>query len=222
MIRQILLIEDDLELSNSLVMLLRNKDFGVKAVYSGAEALNSLNKTQPDLILLDLGLPDIDGQALCLEIKNRFPECPIIILTARDDINEKVKGFEKGADDYLTKPFEPQELFARIKKRIQSDKHSPILKVSDLTLNNQTIEVFRGDKKISLTPQEFKLLEYFMENQGIVLSRDMILNRIWLYSSDVDTRVVDVYVGYLRKKIDSGNKNKLIHSVRGFGYMIKG
>lgn len=221
MISRILLVEDDTDLTAYLLTLLREQDYAVKHTAKGSDVLFQIEKFNPDLVILDLGLPDIDGHFLCQKIKEEYPEVAVIILTGRDTTEEKVKGLEEGADDYLTKPFEPDELFARIKKRIKRDTENEVLKVSDLTLNPQTVEVKRKDKIISLTPQEFKLLEYLMKNAGIVLTREMILNRIWLYSPDVDTRVVDVYVGYLRKKIDSGFKEKLIHSIRGFGYTIK-
>lgn len=218
---RILVIEDDPDLVEFLKTVLREHDFFVKTAGKASEALSVVERFEPDLTLLDLGLPDIDGQSLVRDLKKRFPDSPVIILTAQDDVNAKVKSFDRGADDYITKPFEPDELIARIKARLRSDKKQEMLKVADLILNPKTIEVTRGGRNISLTPLEFKLLEYLMTNRGEVLSRDMILNRIWLYSEDVDTRVVDVYIGYLRRKIDKDNKVKLIHSVRGFGYTIK-
>ncbi len=217
----ILVIEDDPDMLRFLKTVLREHDFFVKTAGKATEALNIVERFEPDLTLLDLGLPDIDGQALCRSLKKKFPDSQIIILTAQDDVNAKVKSFEGGADDYLTKPFEPEELVARIKARLKKDKRQEDLKVGDLTLNPRTIEVKRGEREVVLTPLEFKLLEYLMINSGEVLSRDMILNRIWLYSEDVDTRVVDVYIGYLRRKIDKGQKVKLIHSIRGFGYTVK-
>ena len=221
MIPSILVVEDDSDLVKLLETILRDHDFRVKTASKASEALSVLERFQPEVVLVDLGLPDMDGQSLVKEVKAKYPNAIVIILTAREEVGEKVKGFEGGADDYVTKPFEPDELIARIKARLKNGTTDGVLKIADLTLNPKTIEVTRGSKKITLTPQEFKLLEYLMTNKGDVLSRDMILNRIWLYSEDVDTRVVDVYVGYLRKKIDKGQKNKLIHSVRGFGYTIK-
>lgn len=218
---RILVIEDDPDLVEFLRTVLREQDFTVKSASKASEALKIIEKFEPDLTLLDLGLPDIDGQSLVRDLKKRFPRSPVIILTAQDDVNAKVKSFDRGADDYLTKPFETEELIARIKARLRKDKKQEELKLADLVLNPKKIEVTRGGKNIVLTPLEFKLLEYLMTNKGEVLSRDMILNRIWLYSEDVDTRVVDVYIGYLRKKIDKDSKAKLIHSVRGFGYTIK-
>jgi len=148
---------------------------------------------------------------------------PVIILTARDSISDIVQGLNLGADDYITKPFVADEFLARIKARLrrQGGDSDALLKVADLELNNKTLEVKREGQIIQLTPQEFKLLQYLMNNKGRILTREMILNRIWLYSSDVETRVVDVYMGYLRKKIDNNHPKKLLHSIRGFGYVIK-
>jgi DNA-binding response OmpR family regulator len=163
------------------------------------------------------------GETVCVEAKKMYPDVPIIILTAKDSTADVVRGLEDlGADDYIAKPFETEELLARIKARLRKGgNNSSRLEIADLILDTKTLEVKRGDKKIELTPQEFKLLEYLMSNKGKVMTRDAILNRVWLYSPDIETRVVDVYVGYLRKKIDEGFDKPLIHSVRGFGYVVK-
>lgn len=147
---------------------------------------------------------------------------PVIILTAKADAVDIVKGFNLGADDYVTKPYNFEELLARIRARLKNTSSDSLLKVADLELDAQTFEVRRAGKKIELTPKEFKLLEYLMANSGHVLSRDMILSRVWLYSPDIESRAVDVYIGYLRDKIDKQSAKKLIKSVRGFGYMLKG
>jgi two-component system response regulator MprA len=218
----ILVVDDDSDLQDYLKTLLSESNFVVNTASSGSEALKSVQKIEPDLVLLDLMLPDMNGEGVCKEIKKLYPECPVVMLTAKDEVASKVRGLEGGADDYITKPFEPEELVARVKARLRgAHGEDTILKIADLELNKKTIEVTRAGKVIPLTPQEFKLLEYLMTNKNIVLTRDMILNRIWLYSPDIESRVVDVYVGYLRKKIDSGHKRKLITSIRGFGYTIK-
>lgn len=222
MITQIVIVEDDKDLSLYLKELLTEHDYSVRVAHSGVEGLEVINKFEPDLILLDLTLPDMSGEGVCMEIRKNNAAIPIIMLTAKDNIADKVHGLSAGADDYITKPFVADELLARIKTRLRNTHgESKILKVGDLVLDTQTIEVKRAGKIITLTPQEFKLLEYLMNNKGIVLTRDMILNRIWLYSPDVESRVVDVYMGYLRKKIDGKSKHPLLHSVRGFGYTIK-
>lgn len=220
MVNKILVVEDDQSIQEFLKEYLLDNGYAVDTASDGVQALNSLKKSQPDLVLLDLGLPNVTGEAVCLEIRKKYPDLPVIILTAKDDVSDIVRGLNLGADDYITKPFVSEELLARIKARLRHGEDVK-LQVADLELNNKTFEVKRAEKLIQLSPHEFKLLQYLISNKGRVLTREMILNRVWLYSYEVDTRVVDVYIGYLRKKIDSDFKKKLIHSVRGFGYMIK-
>ncbi len=220
MLQKVLIVEDDPSLQEYLKDLLSEVDFSVEIAQDGAEALAFLKKVKPSLVVLDLGLPKISGETVCSEIKKKYPETPVIILTAKGDTSDIIHGLNLGADDYLAKPFDGQELIARIKARLR-DTHDTKLKVADLELDRSTLEIKRGTKDISLTPTEFKLLEYLMSNKGRVLSREMILNRIWLTSPDIETRVVDVYMGYLRKKVDSGFDKSLIQSMRGFGYVIK-
>lgn len=222
MTQSILVVEDDKGLQKYLRELLLDNGYAVQIAGDGIIALENLARTQPDLLVLDLGLPNMSGETVCLEVRKKYKDLPVIILTARDSITDIVQGLNLGADDYITKPFVADEFLARIKARLRSQGGADtILKVSDLELNNKTLEVKRKGKIIQLTPQEFKLLQYLMSNKGRILTREMILNRIWLYSSDVETRVVDVYMGYLRKKIDTGHTKKLLHSIRGFGYVIK-
>lgn len=223
MTQSILIVEDDKGLQKYLRELLLDNGYAVQIAGDGIIALNSLTKTQPDLVVLDLGLPNMSGEAVCLEVRKKYKDLPVIILTARDSISDIVQGLNLGADDYITKPFVADEFLARIKARLrrQGGDSDSLLKVADLELNNKTLEVKREGQIIQLTPQEFKLLQYLMNNKGRILTREMILNRIWLYSSDVETRVVDVYMGYLRKKIDNNHPKKLLHSIRGFGYVIK-
>ena len=222
MVKNILVVEDDKGLQQYLKELLLDNDYSVQAAADGISALNLLKKTEPDLVVLDLGLPNMGGEAVCMEIRKKYPDLPVIILTAKDAVSDIVAGLNLGADDYMTKPFVADELLARMKARLRSkDVSDTKLKVADLVLDNKTLEVKRGSKPIQLTPQEFKLLQYLMHNRGRVLTREMILNRIWLSSPDIETRVVDVYMGYLRKKIDAETEKKLIQSVRGFGYTIK-
>lgn len=222
MVTSILIVEDDKGLQKYLKELLLDNGYAVQTAVDGIDALNVLSKSPPDLVILDLALPNMSGEAVCSEIKKKYPGLPILILTAKDSIADIVQGLNLGADDYMTKPFVADELLARIKARLRKDgMDGQRLAVSDLELDNKTLEVKRDGRLIQLTPQEFKLLQYLMTNKGRILTREMILNRVWLYSPDIETRVVDVYVGYLRKKIDSGFNQKLIRSVRGFGYMIK-
>ena len=216
------MVEDDRGLQKYLRELLLDNAYAVQTVSDGIAALDYFKKAEPDLVVLDLSLPVMSGEAVCREIRKKYKDLPIIILTAKDSINNIVEGLNIGADDYMTKPFVADEFLARIKARLRKNVNSDaVLKVADLELNSKTMEVKRKGKQIQLTPQEFKLLQYLMSNKGRILTREMILSRIWLYSSDVETRVVDVYMGYLRKKVDAGTEKKLLHSVRGFGYVIK-
>ncbi|RJR25798.1 DNA-binding response regulator [Candidatus Microgenomates bacterium] len=222
MVRNILVIEDEKDLNRYIKELLTDNGYSVQAATKGTEALEIIKKTEPDLIILDLGLPDIDGENICRQIKKEHPDLPIIILTAKDGVSNIVHGLDIGADDYMTKPFDGDELLARIKARLRKVPGSAErLKIADLELNPTNHEVKRGNKILRLTPQEFKLLHYLMVNKGRILTRDMILSRLWDSSPDIETRVVDVYIGYLRKKIDVDFDKKLLYSVRGFGYMIK-
>lgn len=222
MVKRILVIEDESDIRNFLKDLLVDNGYTVTACKDGIEGLNFLKEKEVDLVTLDLGLPTMSGESVCMEIRKKYPNLPVILLTAKDTSSDIIRGLQLGADDYVTKPFIADELLARIKARLRANNHDEEkIEVADLTLDPRNFEVKRKDMSIALTPQEFKLLQYLMVNKGNVLTRDMILNRIWPNSPDVETRVVDVYVGYLRKKIDSQFERKLIHSVRGFGYSIK-
>jgi DNA-binding response OmpR family regulator len=217
---RILVAEDDATIREGIQSFLTESNYIVDAVEDGAAALEAVRRRLPDLVILDLGLPKITGESVCQEIKKQFPDLPVIILTAKNQTQDIVSGFKLGADDYISKPFELEELIARINVRLKSET-STLIEVDDLVLDPQAVRVTRSGKEIQLTPHEFKLLHYLLINKGRVLTREMILNRVWKYSMDVDSRVVDVYIGYLRKKVDSKATKKLISSVRGFGYIIK-
>jgi two-component system response regulator MprA len=219
----IVVIDDDKDVLEFTSELLRKQEFVVKTANTGASGLELVEKTKPHLVLLDLHLPDLTGESICLEIKKLYPDLPVIMFTAKDSVGEKVTGLNSGADDYIVKPFAPEELIARIKARLRASNkfEGEVLQISDLVLDPKRVHVSRAGEPIELTAHEFKLLQYFMSNPGIVLSRDMILNHVWAYSPDIETRVVDVYVGYLRKKIEMKGKKKLLHSIRGFGYTLK-
>lgn len=222
MVSKILIVEDDTGLQKYLKELILDNGYMAQAASDGVSALNTIAKLLPDLVILDLGLPNMSGESVLVEVRKKYPDLPVIILTAKDSVSDIVQGLNMGADDYMTKPFIGSELLARIKARLRHEEASDgKLRVGDLELDDKTFEVKRGNKTIQLTPQEFKLLEYLMRNKGRVLTREMILNRVWLYSQDIETRVVDVYMGYLRKKIDSNQSKSLIHTIRGFGYIIK-
>lgn len=220
MVYKILIVEDDKNISEYLADTLKESGYRIKATPDGAVALKFVKETPPDLILLDLGIESISGETVCAEVKKMHPDLPVIILTAKNASNQVVHGFELGADDYISKPFEIDELLARIRVRLKQSTTAQIV-LEDLVVDTLSLEVTRGGKLIPLTAKEFKLLEYLLINRGTVLSRETILDHIWMYSPDIESRVVDVYIGYLRKKIDGGFPIKLIKSVRGFGYTIR-
>ena len=219
--QSILLVEDDKGIQEFLSTYLLDNGYSVRVAGDGDVAISYAEEIKPDLVVLDLGLPTISGESVCKHLKKQYPDIPIIILTSRDGTVNVLKGFDLGADDYITKPFSADELLARIVARLKKVGNSTVLSVDDLTLDRSTLQVRRGEKEIQLTPKEFKLLEYLMLNHGKVLTREMILNRVWVYAPNVETRVVDVYMGYLKKKIDQGVEKPLIKSVRGFGYSLK-
>ncbi len=218
----ILLIEDSEEIHSFIRDLLTKNNYVVTSARDGAKGLELFRKSPPDLVLLDLGLPGLSGETVCVEIKKDYPEIPIIILSAKSQTSDVLNGFKLGAQDYMPKPFVGEELLARIKARLGTPEQTNyILSVADLQMNTRTFTVIRANTSIELTQKEFELLEYLMVNKGRVLTRDMILNRVWLYSPHIESRVVDVYIGYLRKKIDESHEKKLIESRRGFGYSIR-
>ncbi len=217
----IIVVEDEPSLLEYLQDVLVNERYTVHPVSRGTEALALIEQVNPNLILLDLTLPDIGGETVCMEIKKLFPRLPIIILTAKDDPRDIVTGLGLGADDYVTKPFNTDELLARIKARLRDPQSEPILRIADLELNTETFEAKRAEKSIPLTHTEYTLLHYLLMNKNRVLTRDMILSSVWSLTPDIESRVVDVYIGYLRKKIDKGFGKKLIQSMRGFGYSLR-
>lgn len=222
MVKTVLIIEDDAEIRKYIKNLLLDQDNSVIESPDGIKALTLIEKRRPDLVILDLGLPKLDGESVCAEIRKNYPDLPVIILTAKNQVSDIVRGLDLGADDYITKPFREEELLARIKARLRHlERGGSVLRVADLELNSKTFEVKRGNRIISLSHKEYELLQYLMINSGRVLTRDMILQRIWLTSDYIEPRVVDVYIGYLRKKIDKNSDKILINTVRGFGYVIR-
>lgn len=218
----ILLIEDDQDIVLFLKEILTEEGYQTYSAPTGTKGLEIVMKSSPDLVLLDLRLPDIDGETVCREIKKKNPDTKVIMLTAKDTPEDLARGLNLGADDYLAKPIVLPELLARIKARLRSQvEQNQSIETGDLKMNLRTHEVLRGETKIDLSAQEFKLLHFLMSNPNRVLTRDVILSRIWGVAADVETRVVDVYIGYLRKKIDADHDVQYIQSVRGFGYMLK-
>ena len=220
----ILVVEDDERISSFIRRGLEAEGYLVDVVQDGREGVRK-GMAPYDLIILDLLLPDQSGYEVCQALRREQVQTPILILTAKDALENKLSGFDHGADDYLTKPFAFEELLARIKallKRRPSYKEEadPMLRVADLALNQSSREVRRGNKVIALTRKEFDLLAFLMSNPNKALSRTSILEHVWGYHYDTLTNTVDVYIGYLRKKVDGGSKAKLIQTVRDFGYKI--
>lgn len=222
MLTRILIVEDDIELLNSLEELLQTEGYITVKAKNGSEALKKIEEGNFGLVLLDLGLPDISGESVLAHVRKYYPDLHVVILTAKSDPTDVAKGLNLGADDYLAKPFAVEELLARIKARIRKEgQDQKKVKIHDLEVDYELKEVRRAGKEIVLSKTEFDLLEYMLANRGRVLTREEILNHVWSYSPEVESRVVDVYIGYLRKKIDKGSTKKLIQNKYGFGYILK-
>lgn len=222
---RVLLVEDDERIFDFVQRGLKAEGYAVEVARTGQEAITLGTEGQFQAIVLDLGLPDLNGQQVCERLRDNGIDTPILMLTARDTIQDKVSGLRSGADDYMTKPFAFEELLARIEvlMRRRGGEVKPEVKelqIADLVLNGETHEVRRGETPIELTPKEFALLECFMRVPGKVLSRTRILEQVWGYSADPLTNVVDVYIRQLRRKIDDDYELKLLKTVRGFGYKL--
>mgnify|MGYP001415228427 CR=1 FL=1 len=226
MLKKIAIIEDNVDIIGFIKEFLKNAgDFDVIGHTSGIEGVKSIQNNKPDLVIVDLELGDLRGETICTELRKSYSdqELPIIILTGEKSYESVVTCLNSGADDYITKPFNADELLARINARLRSTQNTPsksILTCADLELNTETLEVSRGGKKIELTAKEFELLKFLLINKDRILTREKLLNAVWGYSIIVNTRVVDVHVGKLRKKIDEGYGKELIDTMRGFGYKI--
>lgn len=220
---RILVAEDEHDLNEIIVKKLVEEGYSVDACYDGAEAIDILSYTEYDAILLDIMMPKADGFQVLTALRSSRKETPVLFLTARDAIEDRVRGLDSGACDYLVKPFSLEELAARVRAALRTahGKSTNILTVGDLMLDSGTKSVTRGGRSIELSAKEYALLEYLMLNQGIVLSREKIENHIWNFDYEGGTNVVDVYISYLRKKIDEGQEKRLIHTVRGRGYVLR-
>lgn len=222
---RILIVEDHVKMADSISKGLEENGFKTQVAYDGFIGKRLADANDYNLMILDVNLPQINGYELCAGIRLKNPDVPIIMLTALGSTEDKLLGFEKGADDYIVKPFEFRELLARIKallKRSQSDLQShSILKVADLVIDLDSKSVSRGDHPIELTAKEFSLLEYLVRNKGKVISKADIAEKIWNINFDTGTNVIEVYVNFLRKKIDRNYPVKLIHTQIGMGYILK-
>ena len=219
----ILVVEDEQRLARLLQRVLGEERHTAELAFTGSEGLYLAQTGAFDLIILDRLLPDMDGVEICRQVRAAGVATPVLMLTARGSVEDRVDGLNAGADDYLVKPFAMTELLARINARLRRDRQAQVttvLTTDDLTLDLVKREVRRGGKAIELTQKEFALLEYLMRNAGVALTRTQILDQVWQYDSDAVSNVVDIYVHYLRDKIDRGHERPLIKTVRGVGYKL--
>ena len=221
---KVLVIEDEHKIANAIKQGLEQEKYAVDVCYNGDDGLSSVLNDDYDAVILDRMLPgSVDGIAICQEIRKEGNHVPILILTAKDQIRDRVAGLDAGADDYLIKPFAFEELLARLRALLRrpQDNIGSTLQVDDLTLDTVTYEVRRADKTITLSRREFSLLEYLMRNKDRVISKDNIIGHVWDFDADILPNTVEVYMGYLRGKIDKPFKGpNLLHTVRGFGYKV--
>jgi DNA-binding response OmpR family regulator len=220
---RVLVVEDDQEIAQVLQRSLRMEGYEVKLAADGVQGLEEAHAFLPDLIVLDLGLPRLDGVDVARRLREDGDEVPILMLTARDALESRVEGLDVGADDYLVKPFERQELLARMRAllRRRPPRGMAPLRVADLMLNPDTHEVSRGDRRIELTQREFELLEYLMRNERLVISRQKLLDEVWGYDPFSITNTIEVFVSNLRRKLEAGGEPRLLHTVRGAGYVLR-
>lgn len=220
---RILAIEDEKKIATFIKRGLKEEGYIVDNAYDGEEGHFMATTNDYDLIILDLMIPKMDGLTLCRKLREQKVATPVIMLTAKDDTKDKVAGLDSGADDYITKPFAFEELLARTRAHLRkkTDQTPTRFQVDDLTLDLLTHKAERAGKEIVLTTKEYTLLEYLMRNAGTIITRTMISEHVWDIHFDVSTNVIDVYINYLRSKIDNGHKKKLIQTVRGRGYILK-
>ena len=220
---RILVVEDEKDLNNIITKHLKKNNFSVDSVFNGEEALEYLDYGTYDLIILDIMLPKVNGYEVIKKLRENKNEIAVLMLTARDSIEDKIKGLDLGADDYLIKPFDFGELLARIRALVRRKygNTSNIMEIDDLCIDIAKKTVVRGGKNIELTGKEYEVLEYLIQNKGHVLSRDKIRDSVWDYGYEGESNIIDVLIKNIRKKIDIGNSKPLIHTKRGLGYVLK-
>lgn len=218
---RVLVIEDQKNIASFVEMELGHLGYSVHCAYDGNAGIEEAECFRPEVVVLDIMLPKLDGVGVLKKIREGGSRVPVIMLTARNNILDKVHSLDHGADDYLTKPFQIEELLARIRALLRRVEGEEVLRVGALEVNTATHEVRRGGREIELTAREYDLLEFMARNPKRVLSRDLLLSRVWEQEFGIPTNVVDVYVGYLRKKVDGPEESPLIHTIRGSGYALK-
>ncbi len=222
---RLLVVEDDPQVRAMLARALGYEGFDVTTAATGEAAMAEMRSGSHELLLLDLLLPDDDGIEVCRRIRSAGERIPILMLTARDTVSDRIEGLEAGADDYLVKPFSTAELVARVRallRRARDREPGPVRRFADVTLDASTHEVHRGDRLVPLTRREFDLLTLFLDHPDTVMARERLLADAWGFESSVETNSVDVYVGYLRRKLEEAGEPRLIHTVRGVGYVLRG
>lgn len=219
---RILVVDDDERIASSVRRALIYEGYDVDVAHDGEGALDAARQSHPDLVVLDVMLPGIDGVEVCRRLRTAG-EVAVLMLTARDAVDDRVRGLDAGADDYLVKPFAYEELLARVRSLLRRSETTQrnVLRCADLEIDVDAIEAYRGDRRIEFTALEFRLLEHLCRNQRVVLSRPQILEAVWGLDADTTSNVVDVYVRYLRNKLEAGDEPRLIHTVRGIGYVMK-
>lgn len=222
---RVLVVDDEANLSELVSMALRYEGWDVRAAGTGADAVRIARDFDPDAVVLDMMLPDFDGMEVLRRMRAEAPDVPVLFLTARDAVEDRIAGLTAGGDDYVTKPFSLEEVVARVRALMRrtvvaTGEASSLIVVGDLMLDEDSHEVTRGGEEIALTATEFELLRYFMRNPRRVLSKPQILDRVWDYDFGGQSNVVELYISYLRKKVDAG-RNPMIHTLRGAGYVLK-
>ena len=221
---RILIAEDDQGVRTSLTRALTFQNYNVTAVNDGAQALEAVDAQLPDLVILDVSMPHVDGLTACRMIREKHRSLPILMLTARHEVSDRVAGLDAGADDYVVKPFALEELSARVRsmlRRTHVSDETQNLVVADLILDLRSRTAHRGKRELILTKTEFDLLELLMQNVGIVLERDTLYDRIWGFNFETGSRSLDVYIGYLRRKTEEGGEPRILHTIRGVGYIVR-
>ncbi len=223
MMAHILLVEDEVKLARFIELELGSEGYRVSVTHDGMSGLALVRESEPDLAILDWMLPGLTGVELCRRMRSTGIKIPVILLTARDEVGDRVMGLDAGADDYLVKPFSIEELLARIRAHLRrtQETDTDLLQFEDLSLNRRTREIHRGQRSIDLTAKEFDLLQYLMSHPRQVFTRDQILENIWGYDFMGDSNIIEVYVRYLRLKLEQDNEKRLIHTARGVGYSLR-
>jgi two-component system response regulator MprA len=221
---RVLVVEDDAHVRDAVARALRYEGYDVHTAADGNDALLQVDTVAPDVVVLDVLMPGTDGLAVCRILRERGNHVPVLMLTARHEISDRVAGLDAGADDYLVKPFALDELFARLRallRRVSVSGGEDVLRVGDLTLDPARRQAWRGPRELGLTKTEFDLLELLMFNAGLVVTRDTIYERIWGYDFETSSKSLDVYIGYLRRKTEADGEPRIVHTVRGVGYTAR-